>query len=358
MNNSSPFFSVLIPSYNRPAYLVECIQSVLSNEGEDFEIIISDDASPLAKNIAEAVKPFLERSNIRFYQRPCNLGEPANRNFLVSQAQGQYNITLSDDDTLYPHALSTVRRWINRSPDHDMYLFGYRVVDVYGKKRYDRVSPTPFAISMDKPALVRRMFEALWLPFLVCHPATFCCRQGVESEILYRQDVYTADDYMFLLECLNKEKQMYVIPECLMNYRWVEATKVNTQKNQSADDLTVTKAYAKVYYALQNRTDMHPSISAFIHEIRYRQRFLYDLMIRRATANIDAASLDLQSAHRQEFFEYGARPRRYMVLIKAPLMVAYELMQHFGIQGLLYSIRVSLAYLRCKVRRMSTVSLG
>ena len=268
---------------------------------------------------------------------------------------GMQTILVCDDDELLPHALQTLRGYIDRVPDQDLYMFGYRVIDASGRNRCDRVAPKPFEIGPNQPGLVRRMFEATWLPFLVCHPATFCCRYGVEKVIPYRQDVCTADDFMFLLECLNNGRRMYVIPECLMMYRWVEAsTTADAQSNQSADDLIVMKAYAKVYYALQTRTDMHPSISAFIHEIKYRQRFLYDLMIRRSTSKIDAASLDLQSAHRQELFEYGARPRRYMVLIKAPFVVAYELMQHFGVQGLLYSIKVGLGFLKYRVMRASS----
>ncbi len=178
-------------------------------------------------------------------------------------------------------------------------------------------------------------------------------------EIPYRQDVSTADDYMFLLECLNKGKRLYVLPECLMCYRWFQSHDTKKQVNQSADSITVMKAYTKVYYALQRQTDLHPSLSGFIHGSRYRKRFLYDLIIRRTQTTEDSiAMLNLQPAHRQELAEYGATPRRYMALIKAPFVVAYELMQHFGLQGLLYSIRVGLAYLKYKVLRVSAISRG
>src|SRR5262249_44301767 len=150
------------------------------------------------------------------------------------QATGRYNIILCDDDQLFPYALRTIRTYIERVPDQDLYMFGYRVIDASGRKCYDRVAPKPLAISLDQLELVRQMFEATWLPFLVCHPATFCCKQGTETEIPYRQDVSTADDYMFLLECLNRGKRMYLIPECLMSYRWVKSSDATGQANQSA----------------------------------------------------------------------------------------------------------------------------
>src|SRR5262245_31074358 len=95
---TQPLFSVLIPSYNRPECIGRCIESVLANEGEDIEIIVSDDASPDTEAVAKAVRPFLERPNITFHQQETNLGEPGNRNFLVSQSTGQYNLILGDDD--------------------------------------------------------------------------------------------------------------------------------------------------------------------------------------------------------------------------------------------------------------------
>lgn len=345
-----PFFSILIPSYNRPECISQCINSVLANDTEEFEIIISDDASPKLEAIANAVRPYLSQSNIQFYQQHTNLGEPANRNFLVSRASGQYNIILCDDDQLFPHTLRTIRSYIERVPDQDLYMFGYRVVDVHGKKRYDRVSPTPLAISMDKPTLVRRMFEAIWLPFLVCHPATFCCRQGVESEIPYRQDVYTADDYMFLLECLNKGKRMHVIPECLMTYRWVEDAQVDPQANQSADNLAVMKAYAKVYYAMQTRIDWHPSVLDFVHGGEYRKRFLYDLIMRRKLSPQHTLPLvGLLPVHREELTRYTASRSRLFLSLKTAVEIARDLAQVFGVKGFLYSIQVGLAFLRHRV---------
>jgi glycosyltransferase involved in cell wall biosynthesis len=349
-SSEQPFFSILIPSYNRPECISQCIDSVLANEAEEFEIIISDDASPKLEAIANAVRPYLSRGNIQFHQKRANIGEPANRNFLVSQASGQYNIILCDDDQLFPHALRTIRAYIERVPNQDLYMFGYRVINAFGIKCYDRVAPKPFTISLDEPYLVRRMFEATWLPFLVCHPATFCCKAGVESEIPYRQDVSTADDYMFLLECLNKGKRMYVIPECLMTYRWAKGAQIDTQANQSADDLAVIKAYTDVYYAMQNRTGWHPSVSGFVHGGEYRKRFLYDLIIRRKLSLKNTlAQVGLLPVHREELALYATRRSKLVVSLKTGLEIVRELTHVFGVKGFLYFMQIGRAFLRHRV---------
>ena len=107
--STTPYFSVLIASYNRPASIVKCLESVFANQGEDFEVIISDDASPEGDAVPEAIRAFLAEPNVRFFRQGVNLGEPANRNFMVSQARGRFNIIVCDDDSLFPHTLRTLR---------------------------------------------------------------------------------------------------------------------------------------------------------------------------------------------------------------------------------------------------------
>jgi glycosyltransferase involved in cell wall biosynthesis len=354
-----PLFSILIPSYNRPDYIAECIDSVLANEGEDYELIISDDASPTADAIEEVVRPYLARSNIRFHRLRTNLGEPGNRNFLVTQATGEYNIILGDDDKLVSNALRTVRQYIKDDPGQDLYGFGYTVIDEKGTPCYSRYAPIGFAINLDHPKLVRRMFEGTWLPFLVCHPATFCCKRGIEKEIPYRQDVSTADDFMFLLECLNKGKHIYVVPECLVQYRWFQSQATTKQVNQSSDRMRVLQAYTKVYYVLQQRIDLHPSIAEFISSPAYRKRFLYEPIMRWIQITDDKMDLlKLQPAHRRELAEYGAKTWRYLAFVKSALAMANELAQLFGVRGIVYSIQVGVAYLRYKVLRAWAASPG
>ena len=79
-----PFFSILIPSYNRLDYLGKCLDSVLKNDFNDFEIIISDDHSKNIKEIKALVNPYLSYENITFIHQPQNLGLHGNYNFLVN----------------------------------------------------------------------------------------------------------------------------------------------------------------------------------------------------------------------------------------------------------------------------------
>jgi len=347
-----PYFSILITYYNRPESIVECLKSVLANEGEDFEVIIADDASLSSEVIADAVRPYLARPNIQFHRHRVNIGEPANRNYLVSQASGRYNIILCDDDKLFPHTLRTLREFIQREPDQDLYLFGYRVVDEHGIPCYDRVAPRSLAINLSQPRLVRRMFEATWLSFLIFHQSTFCCKSGIEKELPYREDVAPADDYMFLLECLNKGKRLYVLPECLMSYRWCLSMRAS-QINQSSNIVRTMTASSRVYYSFQGRTDLYPLVASIIRGPVYRRRFLYDMIIRRMPLSEESlALLRLQPQHLEEFAAYRSRFSRRTVLMKVAFQLMTQLAREFGFEGMIYSLRAWIAYIKYRACNM------
>lgn len=89
-----PFFSIIIPSYNRAHIVTRAINSVLSQSLFDFEIIVVDDGS--TDSTKETVHSILDTSIHYVYQQ--NKGVCAARNHGVSKASGEYFIFLDSDD--------------------------------------------------------------------------------------------------------------------------------------------------------------------------------------------------------------------------------------------------------------------
>ena len=94
--------SICIPSYNNESYISKTITSVLNQTYQNFEIIISDDAS--TDNTIEIAKSFND-SRIKIFNNEINSGLTANWNRSIDLAQGDYIKLVCGDDILYPNCL-------------------------------------------------------------------------------------------------------------------------------------------------------------------------------------------------------------------------------------------------------------
>ncbi len=93
-NGSAPFFSVIIPVYNREKLIVKSIGSVLGQSFSDFELIVVDDGSSDGTEVA--VKKFKD-GRLR-YVRQSNAGPAAARNRGIRESRGKYLAFLDSDD--------------------------------------------------------------------------------------------------------------------------------------------------------------------------------------------------------------------------------------------------------------------
>src|SRR6201996_1909393 len=119
---TGPFFSVVIPVYNRAARLAAAIASVRAQSFQDFEIVVVDDGS---KDNPRAVVDRLDDCRIRFI-RQMNAGGGAARNTGIEHAQGRFVAFLDSDDVFLPGHLEAMHALLNGTTD----LVGYARVRV------------------------------------------------------------------------------------------------------------------------------------------------------------------------------------------------------------------------------------
>ncbi|WP_368655329.1 glycosyltransferase family 2 protein [Castellaniella ginsengisoli] len=113
----APFFSVVMPVYNREAYLEEAMRSVLSQGFDDFELIISDDGSTdKSLQIAES----FDDPRIRILRGHHGGGASA-RNRGLAAARGEFIVWIDSDDIQESGALATLRKAIHDTPDADVF---------------------------------------------------------------------------------------------------------------------------------------------------------------------------------------------------------------------------------------------
>lgn len=121
-------YSILIPAY-KAKYLRECIDSILAQSCDDFEIIIVNDASP--ENLDAIVKQYSD-FRISYYVNKENCGAlhvVDNWNKCLSYAQGDYVICMGDDDMLLPNCLEEYNNLIEQFPTLDIYHGWTLIID-------------------------------------------------------------------------------------------------------------------------------------------------------------------------------------------------------------------------------------
>lgn len=152
--------SICIPAYNRPHTLVDLLQSILSQDFADYDIVICEDYSPARSEIRSLVE-YTKTENpdvaIHYFENEKNLGFDANLRRLLEVATGDFCMYAGDDDLFYPNALQLTAQAIDQYPDIGAITRAYHVVDrftgnIISESRYfngDRYFPpsTASAIS-------------------------------------------------------------------------------------------------------------------------------------------------------------------------------------------------------------------
>jgi glycosyltransferase involved in cell wall biosynthesis len=110
------FVSVVIPTRNRCARLLEAIASVRAQTGVDFEIIVVDDAS--SDETPQALPPLCrEEPRLRYVRNESPLGGSGARNAGAALARGEFVAFLDDDDCFLPGKLERQVAVLRSSPD-------------------------------------------------------------------------------------------------------------------------------------------------------------------------------------------------------------------------------------------------
>jgi glycosyltransferase involved in cell wall biosynthesis len=109
---SKPLVSVIIPTYNRGWIVREAIDSVLSQDFHDFELIVVDDGS--TDDTADILKDYRARITVL---TQSNRGVSAARNQGVRSSSGQYIAFLDSDDRWLPQKLSRQIDFFDNHPD-------------------------------------------------------------------------------------------------------------------------------------------------------------------------------------------------------------------------------------------------
>ena len=112
-----PYFSVVIPTYNRAAMLGDALRSLWAQRFTDFETIVVDNGS------TDDTAALLAANQARLtWLQSDHRGPAAARNLGAGRARGKYLAFLDSDDVWFPWALDTYARAIGGGPQPALVL--------------------------------------------------------------------------------------------------------------------------------------------------------------------------------------------------------------------------------------------
>ena len=197
---NTPFFSVIIPLYNREKTIKRAVDSILSQTFQDFEIIIVDDASTdkspeIVKNIQ------LDDSRIIYLRNEVNKERCTTRNIGIQIAKGRYLCFLDSDDYHLPFHLQTFYQKIQLENKPKAFLFTSAWNETEEGVRTERGCPEIGSMEL----------YHYFLNYTV-NPQRWCVERSVSESILFDSEIVICEDLDFSLRVVHTGVSIIQIP--------------------------------------------------------------------------------------------------------------------------------------------------
>lgn len=237
-----PFFSVIIPLYNKENFVENTLKSVLNQNFIDFEVLIINDGS--TDKSEEKVLEFKD-ARIQYFCKE-NGGVSSARNFGIAKAQSDYVTFIDADDYWYPNFLQEMFENIERFPELKVFSAAievetskkiipsrysivktgdYQIVDYFDASLKETVICTSCAVFHKSVFEKTGLFDIelksgedtdLWIRIGLNYPILFCWK------ILAR--------YVYDPESLTKNHKITIDSLNFSNYALIEKTNPNLKK--------------------------------------------------------------------------------------------------------------------------------
>ena len=217
-----PTFSLIVPIYKIEEYLPKCIDSVLAQSCQDYELLLVDDGSPdgCGKICDDYAAKYPQK--IRAIHQG-NGGAGAARNHGIDLAQGEYLLFLDGDDYLSPKFLEDLQKTVKEMPA-DLILYGAQV-ERDGKKvgELHELIPAEKLISVeDAPEL----YFGVMAPWNRAYKRELFQNSGIEfaTKVWY-------EDIRVVTKILAVAKTAYRLPGAYYHYLQREGSAMNNKNS-------------------------------------------------------------------------------------------------------------------------------
>lgn len=302
-------FSILIPVYNAEKYLYECVNSVLKQTYEDYEIIIVDDGSSdssiaICDEYAECYK------NIRVFHQE-NKGPLLARRVCASYATGDYCFYLDADDFLEENALKKLEEIINKCDPDVILISSYKYFEGKIGVHKKPIGATDIFIPVDDKRIIyekllqRDLSNTLWSK--VFKRSLF----DYNEDYSCFQECNMGEDLLQSLSIINRAKTFYYMRDVIYYYRTTSGSLTQKYNDRIYTSLIMVNKVLDEYVAEWNMVGLE-ELAAYRYLID-----MYDVLNTFfKSGDINAIKNFVTELGNNEYFQ-----RKYTVADKARLNI-------------------------------------
>ncbi len=264
--------SVIVPVYNTEKYLKKCIDSLLSQNFDDYEIIIINDNSP--DNSEDIILSYND-TKIKYIKNSENKGIGYNRNLGIKKSKGEYICFIDSDDYVSNNFLDKMYLMCFEN-NLDMAICDYNYV--YNNK-IDKVKLEDFPITnlKERPDLITK------IPLGPCNK--LYKKELITSNNIRFEENLKYEDIPFVGSALYYSKKIGKINDAL-NYFTVHENSETSTRDTKVFDIFKELDHLKDVYE-ENNSYLNEYIVATIFNYTIQQRYQKDKKI--ASKFIDMA---------------------------------------------------------------------
>jgi glycosyltransferase involved in cell wall biosynthesis len=228
---SLPIVSVIMATYNHADFVKQAIESVLAQEGVEFEFLIADDGSTdQTRDIVTLIKD----ERIQFFPNQVNRGACVVTNELIEHASGEFIALINSDDYwTTPDKLAYQVQVMRERPSVGACFGRANFVDRYGRN-IDKKS-LPFGAVFDQEnrsqgQWLRQFFD---LGNCICHPTMLIRKSCYEDLGMYKNQLRQLPDFDMWIR-LVKQYEIYISDRELINFRILHGENASSQTPTNA----------------------------------------------------------------------------------------------------------------------------
>ena len=239
---SVPKVSICIPVYNRAKYIAQCVESAMSQDYKNLEIIISDNCS--TDGTTEIIEKYLGDKRIRFYRNETNTGIYYNYKALADYVTGEWMIFLASDDYWLDGAfISKAVERIRKNPDITAVCGGYKMFYEDDESRIDDYTDDADGVLSGRDIFLRGYDE--WYRFAI--HATVMKTSIVKNTELnaFDMEVSAFDLALFWKLCLTGD--IYAFRKPFLMFRMHESNHSRCDSNEEFESEFIKDALVPVF---------------------------------------------------------------------------------------------------------------